>query len=167
MLEQLPLPGIEYRNEPENTAPKKRSLTGRKGVMQCRSLLQDMGVTTIEAPELEPYDFSADIETKQHINLILKVQVKAHEVPGSYYSFKKGNGRPYGPGDFHINACGLLSTRLCIFAPGIPTKAIRYKSQYFSNEEYCKSSWDAAVQIFLDNLTKQLGGDRELTYVRY
>ena len=167
MPEQLHLPYIAPPMERENTAPNRRSLIGKKGVMQSRALLQDIGVTTIEAPELEPYDFSADIETKQNINFIIKVQVKAREIPGGSYSFKKGNGKPYSPGDFHINACGLLSTRLCIFAAGIPTKTIRYNPQYFLNEEYCKSSWDAAVQIYLDTLTKQLNSNKELTYVRH
>ena len=134
--------------------------------MHCRSLLQDEGVTTIEAPELEPYDFSADIQTRQNINLILKVQVKSHEVPGSSYVFRKGNGKRYEPGDFHISACGLLSTRTGIFAAGIPDRALRYKTHLFEDEKFCIASWDNAVQTYLNSLTKQLGGNKELKYVR-
>ena len=146
----------------QKTLRRKNDLIMKKGVMHCRSLLQDEGVTTIEAPELEPYDFSADIQTRQNINLILRFKL-SHMRFRSSYVFRKGNGKRYEPGDFHISACD-FSTRTGIFAAGIPDRA-RYKTHLFEDEKFASVMYNA-VQTYLNSLTKQLGGNKELKYVR-
>ena len=156
MSEQFTLPGIAPPKEATKTQPKKRTYTGRAGVAQVQHDLFLREIDTMPAPELRPYDLAAEINDNAGHGLVAKIQVKTQEQLTGPFAFHKGNGRIYAPGDFHIAACGLLSTNSTIYSFGIPEKALSYRVEDFQNPEFCRASWDIAIDQFLSHLSAAL-----------
>jgi hypothetical protein len=156
MSNQYLLPGIPPPTEATKTQPKKRPYTGRAGVAQVQHELALREVDTMPAPELRPYDLAAEIKDSFGYGLVAKIQVKTQEQLTGPFGFHKGNGKMYAPGDFHIAACGLLSTNSTIYSFGIPKNALRYRVEDFQNAAFCRASWDIAIQDFVSHLSEAL-----------
>ena len=119
MNEQLTLPGIVPPPEATKTQPEKRHLAGKMGGNIVSQVLLNLGIDTMQAPELRPYDLVADINSE--LGLVAKIQVKTQETFKGPFSFRKGKGL-YKAGDFNIAACVLLTTNSAIFPAAFPKK---------------------------------------------
>ena len=158
MSDQLTLPGIAPPTEARKAQPEKRTFTGRAGVAQVQHELFLREINTMPAPELRPYDLAAEINDGFGQGLLAKIQVKTQEQLTGAFGFHKGNGKHYDRGDFHIAACGLLSTNSTIYSFGIPKKALNYRIEDFQNPDFCRASWDVAAGKFSIHLRTILQG---------
>lgn len=159
MSKQLHFMQIPQAAAPQKKEPKKRSFLGKTAEALVHMDLCAREIHTMHAPELVAYDMAAVVRSSSGLSLTPKIQVKSQEVLSGPFSFHKGNGKPYMPGDFDIAACCLLSTKSVIYSFGIPDKALRYRAEDFNNPDYCFASWDVAVQRYFENLAAVFGGN--------
>ena len=170
MHKQQLLPHILPKHEPKNADPRMRYMTGKQGVANEIAFLMRNNVETIMAQEGAPYDYIAICEAedafKRKLKFLVTDQSKSHEFADRPHCFRTTKGRLYKPHAFHIHSCSILDSKTAIWGAGVPKKSIKHKSRLFYDPEYCISTWDNAVQEYLNQLSKQFGGNRELKYVR-
>ena len=118
------LPGIAPPTEDKNTAEKTDLGSCRAGT--TRPFLRE--IDTMPAPELRPHDLAAEINDNAGHGLVAKIQVKTQEQLTGPFAFTREMEK--SAGDFHIAACGLLSTNSTIYSFGIPEKALSYRVDF-------------------------------------